>query len=202
MAPTTAKPFDVAILAGGLSRRIAGVWDGPKCLVPVAGRPVLEILLTHAQAIRGVQNVRLVLGYRSTAVLAWLRANWPTVPYVEELYPAGTAAAMRRVLPWLSSPVLVLNGDTIPEYSLAKLMDFYWAVHPRSSAVAWHGGQHAGAAVLNPATILDILTSDHESLDTYLKDAAHYRVPGFFDVGTPENFHKAKHLKGDYFDPH
>jgi NDP-sugar pyrophosphorylase family protein len=128
--------IDVAVLAGGLGTRLRGVLpDSPKSLAPVDGKPFLEHLLLWL-ARQGVRRVLLGLGYRASDVVAFLeRRPFPSleIETVVEPEPLGTAGAVAFAAPhFRSSPILVMNGDTIVD---ADLNEFLRA-HCGSSAPA------------------------------------------------------------------
>lgn len=124
--------IDVAVIAGGLGTRIAGVLgDTPKVLAPVGGRPFLALLL---ERLAGARKVVLCLGHLAPKVTDWLAANPPKLPveWVVEPEPLGTAGAVRLALPRLASnPVLIMNGDSVVETDLGGFV----ADHRRSGAV-------------------------------------------------------------------
>lgn len=197
--------MDVAILAGGLGTRLKGLWDGPKCLVPVAGKPVLAHLLERVHKLRPrTGSVVLLLGHKSTEVIRSLEyVNIPNLSLgINKVEPKGTAFALRCSLPFLRAPLLVLNGDTIPLFSLDLVIDAYHRMLPGDSEVdamlAWYKGVHAGAAMLGPSVLFDIQHTGHHDLSTYFRGAAQVAVPeGFLDIGTPDTFHAAKTFTGD-----
>lgn len=129
---TDLSGIDVAVIAGGLGTRIAGVLgDTPKVLAPVDGRPFLSILLDR---LAGSRKVVLCLGHLASKVTDWLAANPApvSVETVIEPSPLGTAGAIRFALPKLGSdPVLIMNGDSVVETDLASFI----ADHRRSGAV-------------------------------------------------------------------
>ena len=129
---TGLQGIDVAVIAGGLGTRIAGVLgDTPKVLAPVGGRPFLAVLLDR---LAGARKVVLCLGHLAPRVTDWLEANPPKIPVdcVVEPEPLGTAGAVRLALPRLTSnPVLVMNGDSVVETDLGTFV----ADHRRSGAV-------------------------------------------------------------------
>lgn len=117
---------DVAVLAGGLGTRIAGVLgDTPKVLAPIEGRPYLAWLLDWLAGF-GVRRVVLCLGHLADKVEAWVASN--RRPGMEiatsvEPRPLGTAGALRHARPLFhSDPVLVMNGDTFVAADLAALL--------------------------------------------------------------------------------
>jgi len=129
---TDLSGIDVAVIAGGLGTRIAGVLgDTPKVLAPVDGRPFLSILLDR---LAGARKVVLCLGHLASKVTDWLAANPPPVPVETVIEPSllGTAGAIRFALPKLGSdPVLIMNGDSVVETDLGSFI----ADHRRSGAV-------------------------------------------------------------------
>ena len=117
---------DVAILAGGLGTRIAGVLgDTPKILAPVGDRPFLDHVLDWLAAF-GARRVVLCLGHLADAVAAHLDRRPPgslTIACSLETAPRGTGGALRLARPMLhSDPVLVMNGDTWLDIDLADFL--------------------------------------------------------------------------------
>jgi mannose-1-phosphate guanylyltransferase len=118
--------IDVAVLAGGLGTRVAGVLgDTPKVLAPVEGRPYLAWLLDWLTGC-GVRRVVLCLGHLAGKVQAWAAAHpRPDMEIVTSVEPAplGTAGGLRHARALLrSDPVLVMNGDTFVAADLDALL--------------------------------------------------------------------------------
>jgi D-glycero-alpha-D-manno-heptose 1-phosphate guanylyltransferase len=122
-----------AILAGGLGTRLRSrIADRPKVLALVHGRPYLTYLLDQLAG-AGVRTVVLLTGYRAEQVRSTLGNNYAglSLTYSCEPSPLGTAGAIRRALPYLSSStILLLNGDS---YCAVSLPDF-WEFHHRQIA--------------------------------------------------------------------
>ena len=118
--------IDVAVLAGGLGTRVAGVLgDTPKVLAPVEGRPYLAWLLDWLKGF-GTRRVVLCLGHLAGKVQAWVadhpRTDMEIVTSVEPA-PLGTAGGLRHARALLGSdPVLVMNGDTFVAADLGALL--------------------------------------------------------------------------------
>jgi hypothetical protein len=200
--------MDVVILAGGFGTRLKDIWDGPKCLVPIKGKPLLAHLLQAVSLLQPRLTV-LALGHRAAEVVAWLDEQdeqeqpLPVIFAIED-QPLGTAEALRGVMSrsnfGLTAPLLVLNGDTLPLYDLAGLIGFHygptavWQLEDCDTSVAWCADRFAGAAVIGSRTLAQIERSTITSLDWFLLKAIRYRVQGFLDVGTPEGFRKAQEL--------
>lgn len=116
--------IDVCILAGGLGTRLRGIWDRPKCLVPIDGKPLLHHLLDKIAPLHP-RIVNLCLGVGATEVLWYcLNTKLPVdVRYTVEAAPLGSVNALQLALPAVSPPLLVLNGDTLPMYPLVEIVD-------------------------------------------------------------------------------
>jgi NDP-sugar pyrophosphorylase family protein len=105
-----------------------------KVLLPVGGMPVLEHVL-RLLAAEGFTNVVLCVGHARTGIMEFCGdgRRWGlSVMYSIEESPLGTGGAVLNALPTVhSSAVLVLNGDTLIEAGLARM-------------VAEHGSRQAG----------------------------------------------------------
>jgi len=120
------EPPGAIVLAGGLGTRLAGVSGGlPKCLMPVAGRPFLGLLLCYL-ARWGVRRTVLALGHGAARVERELPLLLPAgmdADVVAEPTPLGTGGAIRlaaeRARTW---PVLALNGDSFLDLDLDALL--------------------------------------------------------------------------------
>jgi N-acetyl-alpha-D-muramate 1-phosphate uridylyltransferase len=121
----------VAILAGGLATRLGPVARRtPKCLLEVAGRPFLHHQLRQLHH-QGVRRVVLCLGHLSEQVkeIAGDGAAFD----LEVAYSfdgpelQGTAGAIKKALPLLSSSFFVLYGDSYLECSYAAVQEAYQA---------------------------------------------------------------------------
>jgi NDP-sugar pyrophosphorylase family protein len=117
-----------AILAGGLGSRLRpAVADRPKVLAPVNGRPYLTYLLDQLVE-ASVHQVMLLTGHGADQVQQTLGHTYGGIRllYSPEPKPLGTAGAIRRALPKLISPVvLVMNGDSFCEVNLTAFLRFH-----------------------------------------------------------------------------
>ena len=186
---------DVCILAGGYGTRLRGFWDGPKCLVPVDGMPVLEHLIKRTLPFS--RQILLLLGHKADEVLAWKKNSCPhneVIPVIQNP-PEGVTRAICAILHKLTPPVLILNGDTLPSYDLNTLLHAARIMGTETPiTAAWCGSVYAGAAVFQQKGLDFLITGG--DLDTLIADvAAHYRVSGFLDVGTPATFTVAQTRK-------
>jgi D-glycero-alpha-D-manno-heptose 1-phosphate guanylyltransferase len=107
--------MEAVVLAGGLGTRLRDlVPDVPKPMAPVAGRPFLEILLTHL-ARKGFNRVVLSVGYLADTILNHFGGSYAgmEIRYEIESQPLGTGGALRQALLRCERDrVFVFNGDT------------------------------------------------------------------------------------------
>jgi len=116
------------VLCGGLGTRLRSVVsDRPKSMAPVGGVPFLQLLLEDLKA-QGIREVILGTGYMANQVQAFFRGGEEfglRVCYSREDKPLGTGGALKLAEPLLSDPVVVLNGDSYVEWSLAATRDLF-----------------------------------------------------------------------------
>ena len=122
-------PTLAVILAGGRGTRLRCLVAGPKVLVPFAGRPFLDHLLSDLAA-QGIREVLLLTGFGHRRVRAFagngrkwgLRLRYA----VERGRLLGTGGAVRRALPRIGSRTFfLLNGDSFFRASLPRLAAFH-----------------------------------------------------------------------------
>jgi NDP-mannose synthase len=122
------------IMAGGRGSRLAPYTTVlPKPLMPLADRPVIDVVLR--QLVRaGVEGVLISVGHLGSLLESWIRSEADygvPVSFLYEDEPLGTAGALGNI----ESPegtFLALNGDILTTLSFAELADF----HRTSKAIA------------------------------------------------------------------
>jgi len=119
--------LDVFLLCGGLGTRLRAAVSGPKSLVPVAGRPFLELLMRWFAG-QGVRRFVLCTGFGADALEAHgerLRAHGEVV-FSRESEPLGTGGALRRALEHgRSEHFIAANGDSLAPLDLRALIAFH-----------------------------------------------------------------------------
>jgi NDP-mannose synthase len=129
------------ILAGGRGTRLNPYTSViPKPLLPVGGRPILEIVCRQLAG-AGFTHITLALGYMSDYFKTFLdRQNWlprtVTLDYVEEEVPTGTAGALASI-GGLERTFLVMNGDILTTLDYRALVRYHVARCARLS-IAYH----------------------------------------------------------------
>lgn len=114
-----ANDLTVCVLAGGLSRRLRPLTETiPKPMVPVAGRPFLEMLLGHFASL-GFGRFVLAVSYLWEQIEEYFgdgsSFGW-RIEYSVEPEPLGTGGAALWAQPLWGRRAIVANGDTfLPE---------------------------------------------------------------------------------------
>ena len=115
------------VMAGGLGTRLRPFTDNtPKPLVPVAGRPILDHILSRLRR-SGIDNVVISLNHMGDQIRRHIgtgRRRDLNVDYVTETRRLGTAGALTLMEPRPDKPFLVLNGDLITGLNYSRLLRF------------------------------------------------------------------------------
>ena len=155
----------------------------PKPLLPVAGRPFLEILLSELGR-QGFDRITLLAGFEG-AQIADFAEHTPaarrfglTIDVVIEPEPLGTAGALSAARAALDEEFLLLNGDTWFDINLLALCRFARTRHPGATvAMALRGskdGSRYGVAKLSSGRIVDFDDTRTRSLGPALVNGGIY----------------------------
>jgi NDP-mannose synthase len=133
-------PRHAVILAGGKGTRLRPYTAVlPKPLVPVADRPILELVIRQL-ARHGFKRVDLSVGHLGGLIKAYLdHVELPAdldLRYWWEDEPLGTAGALTRI-EGLDQPFLAMNGDVLTTLDYAQLMRFHDG-HDAGLTIATH----------------------------------------------------------------
>ena len=123
----------VLLLAGGLGTRLRPLTETtPKCLVPIAGRPLLDYWFDRL-AEAGLRDVRINTHHLPDRVRAYIdRVNAGGRFRVAESYEpellgsAGTVAANRDLADGAET-CLIIYSDNLSDVDLGRLLDFHRA---------------------------------------------------------------------------
>ena len=122
---------EAIILAGGLGTRLRSViFDKPKCMAPVAGKPFLHYLIHFLQK-QGIENFIFSVGYMHEMIEEYLKENYPELIYKISLEnePLGTGGATKSACNKTSQKnVLICNGDTLYKIDCDSLSKFHESV--------------------------------------------------------------------------
>lgn len=119
--------MDAVVLAGGQGRRVRTLTQGPKCLMPVRGQPVVDHVVDWLLAWPAVDRVWVAAGYEGAQVRQHIRRRYQTtsVEVAVESEPLGTLGALVQLRTVLSEQIVVANGDTLLEGDLAAMIEHH-----------------------------------------------------------------------------
>jgi mannose-1-phosphate guanylyltransferase len=128
------------LLAAGLGTRLRPLTDRtPKCLVPILGRPLLDIWL-DTLGTAGVDDVLVNLHHLPEQVTEHLarRAGGPRVQTVFEPTLVGSAGTLAAARSFIGSDetFLAVNGDNLTDFDLRRLAGLLERTPTADAAIA------------------------------------------------------------------
>lgn len=131
--------FTALLLVGGAGTRLRSVVaDRAKPLADVAGEPFVARVLRQLQR-AGCRRAVLCSGHFDAQFVAAFGSSFDGMPLLHspEPRPLGTAGALRLALPHVDGDaVLVLNGDSYCDVSLAEFVAFARRCAPKAALLA------------------------------------------------------------------
>jgi len=117
------------ILVGGMGKRLGNLTGFiPKPMLPVSGRPFLEIIIKQLKK-AGIKDIILATGHRSRVVKSYFsdgKKMGVNIAYSEELKPRGTGGALMIASEkFKDSEFLALNGDSFFDLDIKAFLKFH-----------------------------------------------------------------------------
>lgn len=117
--------IDIVILAGGKGRRIKNYLNGTcKPLIKINGEPFLKYLVKKISRFK-INSIIILAGYKGNQVYKIFHnktINLKKIKCIVEKKPLGTGGALFLAKKFLSNKFLVINGDTVFNVDLNKIM--------------------------------------------------------------------------------
>ena len=131
LLPNTSKliiPNYALLMAGGRGSRLKPITnDCPKPLLPINGKPILEIILE--QCINsGIRNFYISVHYLAEKIINYFGdgSKWNVnIEYLRENIPLGTAGALKLLPTNLKNPVIVINGDVLTKTNFREILKYH-----------------------------------------------------------------------------
>ncbi|TGL98091.1 CBS domain-containing protein [Leptospira barantonii] len=145
LAPSQ-RPNTFVIMAGGKGTRLMPHTENcPKPLLPVAGKPMLEHIISRAKS-EGFHKFSIAIHYLGHMIEEYFGDGSRfdvNIEYIKEEEALGTAGALSLITKLPSEPFLVTNGDVMTDIRYGELLDFH-VRHGASAtmAVRLHEWQH------------------------------------------------------------
>lgn len=119
----------VLLMAGGFGKRLYPLTkDIPKPMLPVGGKPILEMILEQL-AEEGFHHFVLSVHYRAQQIRDHFcnGEKWGVeIKYLEEEEPLGTGGAVGMLeIDEIDEPFIVMNGDLLTKVDFAQLVSHH-----------------------------------------------------------------------------
>ncbi|MBV9291022.1 MAG: nucleotidyltransferase family protein [Frankiales bacterium] len=178
--PAAALPPVAVLMVGGRGERLRPLTDKvPKPLLRIGGATIVERLIDSMRQ-AGVEEFYLTLNYLAEQFEDELgdgADRGVRISYVREQEAMGTAGSL-SLLPPISAPLLVSNGDLVTTIDFAAMLDFHRYHH---AAITVAGVEYAATV---PYGVLR--TADHHLLHIDEKPTTRQLVSGGIYVLSPE----------------
>ena len=178
---TTEKPNVAVIMAGGEGRRLRPLTDSrPKPMVEVAGRPILERIVLHLVGF-GIKRIFLSVNYMAEMIRGHFGAGERfgcSIEYLHEQTPLGSGGALSLLPRDLQHPLLVMNGDLVSQFDVARLLEH----HRAEAAAATLAARHHRVDI--PFGVLEMRAGRLEALAE--KPSAHFLINAGIYVLEPQ----------------
>lgn len=127
LVPAEPLSLHAVIMAGGFGSRLRPLTeDMPKPMLPVGGRPLMEVLLEQLRD-SGIRNVSVTTHFRPEKISDYFgdgKKFGVDLNYVNEEHPLGTGGAL-GLIPKPSEPLLVINGDVLTQVDFRAMYMFH-----------------------------------------------------------------------------
>jgi dTDP-glucose pyrophosphorylase len=131
LLPSKDLPLQAVIMAGGLGSRLHPLTDEtPKPMLPVGGRPLMEVILEKLRY-SGIKKVNVTTYYHPEKISDYFgdgKSFGVELKYVNENEPLGTGGAL-GLLPHPKEPTLVINGDVLTQVNFQAMLAFHQENH-------------------------------------------------------------------------
>jgi dTDP-glucose pyrophosphorylase len=121
-------PNEAVIMAGGRGARLGDLTnDLPKPMLRVAGRPILERIVIHLVG-AGIKVIHIAVNYRREVIEDYFGDGSRfgcAISYLRESEPMGSGGALSLLPKLPQSPLLVMNGDLVSDFSLKSMLHYH-----------------------------------------------------------------------------
>jgi NDP-sugar pyrophosphorylase family protein len=127
LVPTELLSLQAVIMAGGFGSRLRPLTeDMPKPMLPVGGRPLMEVLLEQLRD-SGIRNVSVTTHFKPEKISNYFgdgKKFGVDLNYINEEHPLGTGGAL-GLLAKPSEPLLVINGDVLTQVDFRAMYSYH-----------------------------------------------------------------------------
>ena len=121
-------PNYALLMAGGRGKRLMPITnDCPKPLLPINGKPILEIILEQCID-SGIRNFYISVHYLAEKIINYFGdgSKWNVkIDYIEENKPLGTAGSLRLLPKDFIDPIIIINGDVLTKTNFQDVLKYH-----------------------------------------------------------------------------
>lgn len=162
--------LSAVVFCAGLGTRIKPiVAHKPKCLIKVAGKPVIDYVLENLRA-GGVNDIWVTIHHNPLPIIKHLGDS---VKYFAEPTLISQDQALEELLPQLSDPFVVANGDTITDADVLEMVRF-----PYTDRFLNKEGVYGGVGIISKRWGKPL--------------GNRFSAGNFWDIGTPKGLRNAR----------
>ena len=141
------------LLAAGIGTRLRPITDHtPKCMLPIGGRPLLDLWLDALHR-AGVDEVLVNLHHLPNTVLRHIqeRTGPPAVRTAFEPELLGSAGTLRQHRAWVHDEefFLAVNADNLTDFNLQRLIDFHRSGDTEATLTVFRAEQPSRCGVVD-----------------------------------------------------
>ena len=122
-------PLSAVIMAGGFGTRLRPLTNNlPKPLLPIGGRPIMELIVEQLRD-AGIRQFIVTTHYLPEKIMKHFgdgRSFGIDITYISEDTPLGTAGAL-GLIEHPNRPLLVINGDILSKLDFRAMWSFHRA---------------------------------------------------------------------------
>ena len=131
LLPSSSKllvPNHALLMAGGRGSRLKPITNKcPKPLLPINGKPILEIILEQCINF-GIRNFYISVHYLAEKIINYFGdgSKWNVnIKYVKEQEPLGTAGALRLLPNDFGESLILINGDVLSKINFQDVLKYH-----------------------------------------------------------------------------
>ena len=161
------KPNAVVLMVGGEGQRLRPLTQNtPKPMLPINGRPILEIIIENLKE-QGFKRFYLSVNYHAEVIESYFGSGERfdvEIRYIREPRPLGTAGSLELLPQEETEPILVMNGDILTKVDFRSLIEFHSLLESSVTVAVRDYAMKVpfGVMVTNQSEIIDILEKPTE----------------------------------------
>lgn len=182
----------VVIMCGGLGSRMGKLTQNcPKPMLPINGKPMLEIIIERLIA-KGFKNFYLAINYLGEQIENYFGDGDSlgiTIKYLKENKRMGTGGALSLInKEEITSPLVVTNADVLTDFNIRNLLDFHISSKSCATmAITEHCIQNPfGVVKFNNTDFIDI--EEKPIYKSYINSGVYIISPEFLNIVPQDTF--------------